>query len=289
MKRVLAEGLDYNTNDLRVVTTEKLRKYIEEFRAKRKNDEILDLSRIKLSGGRSEDAEIELSDSGKKENTGGASVCVENKQVEEENRINLAGEDFSFVDFSWSDFQDVDFHGADFSNSVLDHARFVNTDFHNAVLKDASLYGADLRGCDLSYTDCDGTVFTASILIGANLEGLKDTERTVHFKMACPETGYFFGYKKCFNDRMVQLLIPADAKRCSSTTNACRCDKAITVAIMNPDKTGFYTEATSFVDGDFTYRLGEMSYADSYHEDRWLDSSHGIHFWMTFEEALGYM
>ena len=58
---------------------------------------------------------------------------------------------------------------------------------------------------------------------------------------------------------------------------------------MNTDKSGFYTEASSFVDENFVYRLGEMSYADSYHEDRWLDSSHGIHFWMSFEEALGYM
>src|SRR5699024_3311890 len=141
------------------------------------------------------------------------------------------------------------------------------------------------RGCNLSYTNCDGTIFTSSLLIDANLEALKDTERTVHFRMSCPETGYFFGYKKCFNDKMVKLLIPSDAKRCSSTSNACRCDKAITVAIMNKDKTGFYTEATSFVDENFTYRLGEMSYADSYHEDRWLDSSNGIHFWMSFEEA----
>lgn len=79
------------------------------------------------------------------------------------------------------------------------------------------------------------------------------------------------------------------SKRCSSTTSACRCDRARVLAITNLDGSGHYTEAVSFVDADFVYRLGEVVVADSYNEDRWLDSSHGIHFWMTKEEALGYM
>ena len=259
MKKVTVQGLNYDTNELRIVSAKEIIRYIDKFRDERDKDEILDLSRIKL----------------------------ESENIEE--KLDLKNIDFSFIDFSWSDFRNIDFRGADFSKSVLDHAKFVEVDFSKSDFTEASLFGTDLRGCNMSETNCDGTVFTSAILIGANLEGLRDTDRTVHFRMACPETGYFFGYKKCFNDRMVKLLIPADSKRCSSTTNACRCEKAITVAIMDKDKTGFYKEATSFVDGDFIYRLGEMSYADSYHEDRWLDSSHGIHFWMTFEEALGYM
>ena len=259
MKKILAEGLDYS-NSLREVSYRELVKYVDYFRKTRADDEILDLSMIKL---------------------------VDKKDSKES--IDLRGRDMSFIDFSWSDFINVDFTGTDFSNSILDNGKFTGSNFSECIFKDSSLYGSDLRACNLSNSDCDGTIFTSAILIDANLEGLKDSDRTVHFRMACPEKGYFFAYKKCFNDRMVKLLIPADAKRCSSTTNACRCDKAITVAIMNTDKSGFYTEASSFVDENFVYRLGEMAYADSYHEDRWLDSSHGIHFWMSFEEALGYM
>ena len=132
-------------------------------------------------------------------------------------------------------------------------------------------------------------IFFAALLWEAKLDNLFVTDRTKFFRNYCPEEGYIFGYKKCFNERMVQLLIPKDARRCSSTTNACRCDKARVVAITDVNKKESYKEAMSFVDPNFIYRLGEMVYADSYNEDRWHDSSHGIHFWMTFEEALGYM
>lgn len=214
---------------------------------------------------------------------------INDSYSENENIIDLKNIDFTYIDFSWSDFQNIDFSYSNFSHSIFNNASFKNTNFSFANLTDVSFFAADLRSTNLSFSNCDATIFTSSLLMGANLEGLNATERTVHFRISCPETGYFFGYKKCFNDRMVKLLIPADAKRSSSTSNACRCDKAITVAIMNKDKTGFYTEANSFVDENFIYRLGEMSYADSYNEDRWLDSSNGIHFWMSFDEALKYM
>lgn len=209
-------------------------------------------------------------------------------------KLQLKDEDLSYVDlsdidFSWSDFNNVNFIGCKLNSSILNNSRFRNCDLSKASFVKASLFGVDFRGCNLSFTNCDGTDFTGSILLDANLEGLIHTESTIHFRNHCPQEGYIFGYKKCFNDRMVKLLIPADARRCSSTTNACRCDKAKVVEITNLDKTISYKEATSFVDGNFIYKLGEMMYADSYNENRWLDSSHGIHFWMTFEEALGYM
>lgn len=211
---------------------------------------------------------------------------------ESNNKNNIKNDknlDLSGLDFSWCEFLNLDLRNCSFEKSILRNTKFVDCDLSGANLSGTDLFGADLRGCNLSNSNCDGTDFTASILIGANLEGLIHTDKTKFFRQYCPETGYFFGYKKCFNDRMVKLLIPKDAKRCSATTNACRCDKAKVVEITSPDKKISYKEANSFVDENFIYRLGEFCYADSYHEDRWQDSSNGIHFWMTFEEALGYM
>lgn len=203
--------------------------------------------------------------------------------------MDLSGEDLRGVDFSWSTFENVSLRNADLGKSKLEHIKFIDVDLSNSNLEFSSLIGGDFRGCNLSNANCDGADFTSSQLVGANLEGLKSTDRTIHFRNHCPQDGYIFGYKKCFNNRIVKLLIPKDSKRCSSTTNACRCEKAWVVAITDENGEGFYTEAVSFVDENFIYRLGELAVADSYHEDRWLDSSHGIHFWLTFEEALGYM
>lgn len=203
--------------------------------------------------------------------------------------LDLSGLDFSNLDLSWSEFENVNFNGAVFDGAILDNIKARNTSFDGASFVEASLKGADFKTCNLSNSNCDGTDFTGAILLDAVLDGIKDSPRTKHFRMHCPEYGYFIGYKKCFNDRLVTLLILKDSKRCSSTTSACRCDRARVLAITNLDGSGHYTEAVSFVDADFVYRLGEVVVADSYNEDRWLDSSHGIHFWMTKEEALGYM
>ena len=201
----------------------------------------------------------------------------------------LEGMDFSRVDFSNSDFKNVNFRSCKFNNAKLQHTKFENCDLSGSSFTYADLFSADLRACDLSGSNFDGADFFAALLWEAKLDNLLVTDRTKFFRNYCPEEGYIFGYKKCFNERMVQLLIPKDAKRCSSTTNACRCDKARVVAITDVNKKASYKEAMSFVDPNFIYRLGEMVYADSYNEDRWHDSSHGIHFWMTFEEALSYM
>ena len=39
---------------------------------------------------------------------------------------------------------------------------------------------------------------------------------------------------------------------------------------------------------NFCYKLGEWVYAGNFNEDRWYDSTGGIHFWMTEEEARKY-
>lgn len=70
-----------------------------------------------------------------------------------------------------------------------------------ANLRSANLYGADLYGADLGFIPIN-----------------------------CPSDGAFVGWKKV-QDKLIKLLIPEDAKRCSATTYKCRCDKAQVLAI----------------------------------------------------------
>ena len=114
------------------------------------------------------------------------------------------------------------------------------------------------------------------------------TQKTYYYKLYCPEQGAFIAYKKGLNNRIIKLLIPSDSKRVSSTRNCCRCDKAKVLEIKNFEGTIFYDEAWSTVAEDFCYKLGEWVYAGNFNEDRWYDSTGGIHFWMTEEEAKKY-
>lgn len=106
--------------------------------------------------------------------------------------------------------------------------------------------------------------------------------------MRCPEKGAFLGYKKCVNDRLVQLLIPADALRTSATMPSCRCSKAKVLTIKSFDFKQNFSEAWSLVDENFVYRVGEWVEVKDFNTDRWMDSTTGIHFWMHRKEAEAY-
>lgn len=202
--------------------------------------------------------------------------------------MQMEGADLSGRMLEWGEFTSVSFRNADFTGCRLSNSRFRDCDLEGARFCGADLRGADLRGCSLRNTDFRGADIRLATLENADLTGARMDETTLGYPMRCPEQGAFVAYKKCVYDRIVQLLVPADAKRSSATGPTCRCDKAKVLTIRSFDGTKEFDEAWSLVDENFVYRKGEWVYADSFTEDRWKDSTHGIHFWMTREEAMGY-
>ncbi|MBQ2985225.1 MAG: pentapeptide repeat-containing protein [Clostridia bacterium] len=201
---------------------------------------------------------------------------------------DLSDMDFSGMDCSWWELYNCDLSGCDFSGASIAHGRFESCSFKNARFVNADLTGADLRGADLTGADIRGAQLLCAWLEKAKLEGILHDEATRHFRMRCPETGAFIGYKKGYENRMIMLLIPADAKRTCGTSDACRCSKAKVLTITSEDFTERYSWANSYVDENFIYREGEWAIPDKFTEDRWVESTHGIHFWMTREEAIRY-
>ena len=151
----------------------------------------------------------------------------------------------------------------------------------DADLRDAYLGGADLRDADLRGADLGG-----AYLGDADLRGAKDIP---FIPFACPSDGAFIGWKKV-GRYVVKLQIPEDARRCSATTNKCRCDKALVLGIecISKYKPLNLTEITNMKYAATTYKVGEMVYPDSFDEDRWNECSHGIHFFINKQEAIDY-
>ena len=87
---------------------------------------------------------------------------------------------------------------------------------------------------------------------------------------------------------LVELLIPADAKRSSATTEKCRCDKALVVSITEIDTGVQHTETVNFNFAKAIYHVGEIVYPDSFDDNRWNECSHGIHFFINKESAINY-
>ena len=104
----------------------------------------------------------------------------------------------------------------------------------------------------------------------------------------CPSDGAFVGWKKV-QDKLIKLLIPEDAKRCSATTYKCRCDKAQVLAITSlNEKLSFDSVTNVCYTPNIEYKVGEMVYPDKFDEDRWNECSNGIHFFINKQDAIDY-
>ena len=202
--------------------------------------------------------------------------------------MDLSGMDLRNIDFVFSSLQHVILRHVNLENSSLENSLFDGTDLHGANLKNAKLSKGAFRFCDLGECNICGADLFAAILESANLEGIISDDDTKWFRLHCPEKGAFLGYKKCVNDRLVQLLIPADARRTSATMRCCRCDKAKVLTIKSFDFKETYQEAWSLVDENFVYKAVEWVEAKNFNPDRWYDTTGGIHFWLTREEAKAY-
>lgn len=202
--------------------------------------------------------------------------------------MDLSGKNLSNINFDLSIFQNVILNGADLSCCSFENALLDGCSLYQVSLENSFLKGCSMRKCNLRNSNLKGADLFSAILEKADLSHVITDDSTKWFQLHCPESGAFIGYKKCLYDRIVTLYIPKDARRTSATLPTCRCSKAKVLKITNSDNSENYTEAWSLVDENFVYRLGKWVEVYNFNEDRWMDSTTGIHFWMTREEAVNY-
>lgn len=142
----------------------------------------------------------------------------------------------------------------------------------------------------------------------------RQSMKTPFIPMACPDTGSFIGWKKCYAVKseeaedysdslthrlrshsphvIVKILIPDDAKRSSGFSRKCRCDKAIVLEIqtVDGDPLNDNIAAYSRYDPSFKYIKGKTVVPKKpFCEDRFEECASGIHFFITREEAVRYI
>ena len=193
---------------------------------------------------------------------------------------NLYGADLCQADLCGADLREANLYGADLCQADLRGANL-----YGANLRGANLCGADLCQADLYEADLCGAYLCGAYLRGANLYKAEN----LNLPIACPEEGSFIGFKKCLNELIVKLEIPADALRCSATGRKCRCSKAKVLSITNADGSDANIDAVaSKYDKNFIYKVGETVEVRNFNTDRWNECSAGIHFFITRQEAVEY-
>ena len=197
---------------------------------------------------------------------------------------NLRNADLRYADLRYANLRNANLRNADLGNADLGYADLGNADLGYADLRNANLRNANLRNANLR-----GANLYGANLYGANLYGAKLGSADLGFiPINCPSDGAFVGWKKV-QDKLIKLLIPEDAKRCSATTYKCRCDKAQVLAITSLDeKLSFDSVVNIAYTPNIEYKVGEMVYPDKFDDDRWNECSNGIHFFINKQDAINY-
>ena len=176
-----------------------------------------------------------------------------------------------------ADLRDADLRCANLSNADLRDANLSNADLRGANLSNADLCGANLRGANLSNAD----------LCGASIDQMMWNIYTVFYPLQCPESGSYIGYKKA-SGLVVELEIPADARRSSATSRKCRASKAKVLSITDINGNPAGGQVKSNYDPNFVYAIGETVEVTDFDDNRWNECSTGIHHFITRAEAVIY-
>ena len=192
--------------------------------------------------------------------------------------------DLYWTDLGWADLYGTDLRGANLSWADLRGANLSGANLSVADLRGANLSCANLSWADLRGANLSGAVLYEADLYEADLRGAKN----LNFPIACPEKGTFTAFKKA-GKYIIELEIPDDALRSSSTTRKCRCSKAKVVSITNLDGTPSDVKSVaSCHDSKFIYNLGETVEVPNFDTNRWNECAPGIHFFITRQEAVDY-
>jgi len=228
-------------------------------------------------------------------------------------QANLWRTDLRGADLNGADLRGANLRGADLRRAYLGSANLGGAYLNGADLGDAELWRADLRSADLKGAYLGGAYLSGANLGSANLSGAnlgdadlsgaylgganlrsadlsdaKYNERTAFLAFVCPEEGDFIAWKKV-GDAIVKLRIPSESKRSSATTRKCRCEFAEVLELQSLDGTPYNDDKV--VNDNYVetiYKVGEIVHPDSWDDNRWNECSHGIHFFITRDEAVRY-
>ena len=205
--------------------------------------------------------------------------------------LDLSGRDMTGLDLSRSTFENCDLRGTDFSGSKMDNIAFYDNQLTGMKLRGCLARGCSFRFQDMTDIDLRGANIYSSVLEDAfNQDKVITDDETKWYRMRCPEEGEaFIAWKCCTDLRVVMMLVPRDAKRCMATMETGRVSKVKVLRITSIDETENYTWAQSTVDPDFYYEVGKwIEPANGFQEDRWKDSSPGIHFFLDRQQCIDY-
>jgi len=216
---------------------------------------------------------------------------------------NLSSANLSYADLHSADLRSANLisanlsyanlHSANLSYADLSSANLISADLssanlHSANLNYADLLYANLSSANLSYANLHSANLSYANLSYAKIKDVNINELTINFMLNCPEEWDFIWRKKCRDNCIVKLLIPAKALRSSATTRKCRASYVKTLEIREGNWKKIKKAMSSYT-MDVSYTVWKITKCDKREKDRWIECWWGIHFFLTREEAKQYI
>ena len=166
------------------------------------------------------------------------------------------------------------------------------TNLYNANLENANLYNANLRYANLRYANLENANLENANLRYANLRYANLENANLDDKEEIRK-GYILNedliaYKKCRDDKIVELNIPKGSIVFSINNDKCRTNRAKVVSITSLDESKNYRCANSQQDINFVYNVGDELEIDDFCLMYNVECASGIHFFRTRKEAVDY-
>lgn len=206
--------------------------------------------------------------------------------------LNLIGEDLSKLRLDGLDLSYVLFRGCNLRGTVFGECIFYEADFAEALVDDRTGF----YGCAIDTSTELSLNRVANARPSFDWVSSTDIFSSVTFSLPLKIDGEFPGYKVAKTTDgtlvLVTLRIPADAGRVVFAGRKCRASKANVVAITNlfgtpiPDDTVVHSWLADF--GKAIYAKETTVTADYFDPRPSAECTHGIHFFLTREEAIGY-
>ena len=167
--------------------------------------------------------------------------------------------------------------GANLADANLAGANLAGANLAGAYLADANLAGANLADANLA-----GANLARAYLADANLAGAKKVEpKDFEHLFQIPQEGEIIGWGKKAGV-IVKMRVPPDAKRTGNIKNRkCRSEWVEVLAVENENQSTMVVNQW----GSTIYKAGEIARPQAYDPNGFEDCAHGIHFFLTRQEA----
>jgi hypothetical protein len=229
---------------------------------------------------------------------------------------DLSGMDLRNFYLDGIDLSDTNFSNTIMANGSLQNCKLVDTlfdsayinsfDFSDTDLSESSWRGTIVIGCWFNNTVCSKNMLSRA----AQVVGLRISSQSPLYapfviqRQIIPTEGSFTAFKAVTNEHgygsIAKLEILADAQRvCNNNSRKCRASAVKVLAFLDLEgnelpitKAKPMTHPWNYPNGIlgdedyYFYQLGEISYADAFDSDPNDECTSGIHFFLTFEEAV---